>query len=76
MSTVASVVLAVLAIIVLLNLANGTLGAWLKAKFLHIAPPKSTPAPTAASGLGALAATQKAAGANLTASAAPTGTPA
>lgn len=39
MGTLAGVVLALLAVVVLVNLANGTLGAWLKAKFLHIAPP-------------------------------------
>lgn len=36
MGTLASVVLALLAVVVLVNLANGTLGAWLKAKFLHL----------------------------------------
>jgi hypothetical protein len=35
MGTFASAVLAFLAIVVLVNLANGTLGAWFKAKFLH-----------------------------------------
>lgn len=35
MGTFASVVLAFLALVVLVNLANGTLGAWFKAKFLH-----------------------------------------
>lgn len=36
MESFASVVLALLAIVMLLNLANGTLGTWLKAKFLHM----------------------------------------
>lgn len=36
MDTVAALVLTVLTIVVLVNLARGTLGAWLKAKFLHI----------------------------------------
>ena len=35
MGTVAAFVLTLLAIVALVNLANGTLGAWLKAKFLH-----------------------------------------
>ena len=35
MGTVAAFVLTLLAIVMLVNLANGTLGAWLKAKFLH-----------------------------------------
>lgn len=65
MSTVAGLVLAVLAIVMLLNLANGTLRAWLKAKFLHIAPPASTGQPAAATGLSAVAATQKTAAAKL-----------
>lgn len=38
MDTIAALVLTVLAIIVLLNLVNGTLGAWFKAKFLDIGP--------------------------------------
>jgi len=37
--TLATVALTFLAIVVLLNLYNGTLGAWFKAKFLHITPP-------------------------------------
>lgn len=36
MNTFAAMVLTLLAIIMLLNLAKGTLGAWLKAKFLHV----------------------------------------
>jgi len=36
--TLASVVLMVLAVIVLLQLARGTLGSWLSAKFLNRAP--------------------------------------
>jgi len=36
--TIATVALTFLAIVVLLNLWNGTLVAWLKAKFLHITP--------------------------------------
>lgn len=35
MGTFASVVLAFLVLVVLINLANGTLPAWLRAKFLH-----------------------------------------
>ena len=35
MNTVAAVVLTLLAIVVLSNLANGTLGPWFAAKFLH-----------------------------------------
>jgi hypothetical protein len=46
METAAGVLLALLAVIVLLNLANGTLTAWLKAKFLHQAPPTPKPAGT------------------------------
>jgi hypothetical protein len=38
MDTVAAVVLTLLTIVALINLANGTLGAWLAAKFLHKAP--------------------------------------
>jgi Flp pilus assembly pilin Flp len=44
MSTVAALALALLAVVMLVNLANGTLGAWLKAKFLHMAPPATTSA--------------------------------
>lgn len=36
--TAAALVLTLLAVVILLNLANGTLGAWFKAKFLHVAP--------------------------------------
>ena len=39
MDTVAGFALALLFVVLLVNLANGTLGAWLKAKFLHQAPP-------------------------------------
>lgn len=39
MNTAAALVLAFLAVVLLVNLANGTLGAWLKAKFLHVTPP-------------------------------------
>lgn len=35
METAAAFVLALLVVVVLVNLANGTLGPWLKAKFLH-----------------------------------------
>lgn len=35
MDTVAAFVLALLAVVVMVNLANGTLGLWLRAKFLH-----------------------------------------
>ena len=38
MNTAAAMILALLAVVLLVNLANGTLGAWLKAKFLHVAP--------------------------------------
>lgn len=38
MNTAAAMLLALLAVIVLVNLANGTLGTWLKAKFLHVNP--------------------------------------
>lgn len=38
MTTFATLALTLFAIAVLINLANGTLGAWLKAKFLGIAP--------------------------------------
>ena len=38
MDTVASVALTLLAVVVVINMANGTLGAWLAAKFLHKAP--------------------------------------
>ncbi|HET9059162.1 MAG TPA: hypothetical protein VFN61_04515 [Acidimicrobiales bacterium] len=44
MGTVASAALALLGIVVAINLANGTLGAWFKAKFLHQSPTSSTPA--------------------------------
>lgn len=39
--TLSSILLTVLAIVVLVNAANGTLGAWFKAKFLHITPTKT-----------------------------------
>ena len=62
MSTIAALLLTFLIIIMGVNLANGTLTAWLKAKFLHIAPPTNSPAPPAipavampASATGALA---------------------
>lgn len=47
MATLATVALTFGAIVVLLNLYRGTLGAWLKAKFLHIgtASTVSTAAP-------------------------------
>ncbi len=35
MGTLASALLTLLVIVVLINLANGTLGAWFRAKFLH-----------------------------------------
>lgn len=38
MDTIASFVLTLLVIVVLINLVNGTLPAWLRAKFLHQAP--------------------------------------
>lgn len=38
METVAAWVLALLAVIVLINIIHGTLPAWLRAKFLHQAP--------------------------------------
>jgi hypothetical protein len=38
METAAAWVLALLIVVVLFNLANGTLPAWLRAKFLHQAP--------------------------------------
>lgn len=46
MNTAAALVLAFLAVVLLVNLANGTLGAWLKAKFLHVKPPASKGQPT------------------------------
>lgn len=39
MDTIAAFVLTLLVIVVLINLANGTLAAWLKAKFLHQGQP-------------------------------------
>ncbi len=42
MDTVASLALAFLAIVVLVNVANGTLKAWLAAKFLHRTPATSS----------------------------------
>lgn len=38
MNTAAAMILALLAVVLLVNLANGTLTAWLKAKFLHVQP--------------------------------------
>lgn len=35
MDTAAALVIAFLVVVMFVNLANGTLGAWLKAKFLH-----------------------------------------
>lgn len=46
MATLATVALTFLALVLLVNLANGTLGAWLKAKFLHIAPTTTAAAKT------------------------------
>lgn len=43
MNTLAAAVLAVLAVAVVINASRGTLGVWLKAKFLHQAPPAGTP---------------------------------
>ena len=38
MNTAAAMLLALLGVVVLVNLANGTLRAWLAAKFLHVNP--------------------------------------
>jgi hypothetical protein len=38
METAAAWLLALLVLLMLVNLANGTLGPWLKAKFLHQGP--------------------------------------
>lgn len=50
MGTLATVALTFGAIAVLLNAYRGTLGAWLKAKFLHIGPTATTASAPAATG--------------------------